>query len=120
MFWAGANNPLWVFRKNNLLEYKADKQPVGKYEYRKNFTLHKINLEINDAIYIFSDGFADQFGGLMGKKMMKKRFESTLLSLQVLHMEEQKHELITYFQNWKQEAEQVDDVLVMGYKLDNN
>jgi tetratricopeptide (TPR) repeat protein len=117
LFWAGANNPLWVFRKHILLEYKADKQPVGKYEYRKNFTLHKINLEMNDAIYIFSDGFADQFGGLVGKKMMKKRFEATLLSLQAHHMEDQKQELITYFQNWKQEAEQVDDVLVMGYRL---
>jgi tetratricopeptide (TPR) repeat protein len=117
LFWAGANNPLWVFRKNNLLEYKADKQPVGKYEFRKNFSLHKINLEINDAIYIFSDGFADQFGGLMGKKMMKKRFEASLLSLQAHHMEEQKRALITYFQNWKQELDQVDDVLVMGYRL---
>ena len=61
--------------------------------------------KINDAIYIFSDGFADQFGGLMGKKMMKKRFEATLVNLQAHHMEEQKQALIAYFQNWKQMVE---------------
>jgi serine phosphatase RsbU (regulator of sigma subunit) len=66
--WAGANNPLWIARSGEMIEIIADKQPVGKFDYRKPFTNHKIELQQGDTIYLFTDGYADQFGGPHGKK----------------------------------------------------
>jgi serine phosphatase RsbU (regulator of sigma subunit) len=71
--YAGANNPLWIVRNGGLLEYKADKQPIGRYENRKPFTNHEIELQKGDAIYLFSDGYHDQFGGEKGKKLSKNK-----------------------------------------------
>lgn len=128
--WAGANNPLWIIRAINsemetnslanrfeLLEYKGDKQPIGKYSTNKPFTTHSIELQKGDSIYVFTDGFADQFGGEKGKKLMYKPFKELLLSIQKSNMDEQKEILVKYFESWKGTLEQVDDVCIVGVRI---
>lgn len=117
--WAGANNPLWIARKGSseLLEYKPNKQPIGRHFKQDPFKNHTIELQKNDTIYLFTDGYADQFGGDKGKKMMYKPFKELLLSIQDKTMDEQKIELEQFFMNWKGELEQVDDVCIIGVKL---
>ncbi len=114
--WAGANNPLWIIRDKKLMETRPDKQPIGKYEEKKPFTNHIIQLQKNDCIYIFTDGFADQFGGEEGKKFKKAVMRELLINLQDKTMEEQKRTIDTVFENWKGEFEQIDDVCIMGVK----
>lgn len=114
---AAANNPLWLIRKGELIEYKADKIPVGKYdEVLKPFTLQTIELQKDDIIYTSTDGFADQFG-TNGKKLMKKKFKEELLTIQHLSMNEQKEYLDNFFESWKGNNDQVDDVCVIGVKI---
>ena len=115
--YAGANNPLYLVRDGELIEYKADKQPIGKFDYRTAFTNHEIQLQDGDAVYVFSDGYADQFGGEKGKKFMYKPFKRLLTSISTLKVEEQKSKLFEAFQNWKGELEQIDDVCVFGVKV---
>ena len=115
--YSGANNPLWIIRNNEVLETKANKQPIGKYRDPKPFTTHKINLEKGDVIYIFTDGYADQFGGPKGKKMGYKKLREKLLSISTLEMSQQKVELESYFKTWKGQEEQIDDVCLMGVKI---
>ena len=69
--WAGANNPLWILRKDSdqIEEIKADKQPIGKYSHAQNFTTHSLKLNEGDSVFIFTDGYQDQFGGEKGKKL---------------------------------------------------
>jgi ligand-binding sensor domain-containing protein/serine phosphatase RsbU (regulator of sigma subunit) len=114
--WAGANNPLWIIRNGELLETRPDKQPIGKYVEIKSFTTHSIQLQENDSIYIFSDGYADQFGGAQGKKFKVSAMKDLLLSIQQKTMDEQKNILNLAFENWKKNIEQVDDVCVIGVK----
>jgi len=126
--YAGANNPLWVVRpiSNNiehqalnyeLIEIKPDKQPIGKHFKNLSFTSHSIELKKRDTIYIFSDGYADQFGGPKGKKFMYKPFKKLLLSIQDKNMNEQKKILEQRFNDWKGELEQVDDICVIGVRI---
>jgi serine phosphatase RsbU (regulator of sigma subunit) len=115
--YAGANNPLWIVRGEEIIEIKADKQPVGKFHKRTNFTTHKIDLLKGDTIYIFSDGYVDQFGGENGKKFKAKAMRSLLLSIQNLSMEEQREKIITTFNDWKADFEQVDDVCLIGVRI---
>ncbi len=114
MHWAGANNPLWVARKKEWMEMKPDKQPIGKYETLKPFTTNKIQLEEGDVFYIFTDGYADQFGGPKGKKFKYKPFQELLIENVSLSMPEQKQKLDKAFEDWKGNLEQVDDVCVIG------
>jgi ligand-binding sensor domain-containing protein/serine phosphatase RsbU (regulator of sigma subunit) len=114
--WAGANNPLWIIRNKKLMETKADKQPIGRYAETKPFTSHTISLQKGDCIYIFTDGFADQFGGVDGRKLKKAAMQELLLAVQDKTIQEQKQAVDTFFENWKGELEQVDDVCVMGVK----
>lgn len=117
LLWSGAHNPLWIKRGNVLLEYKPDKQPVGKYANSKPFTSHVIILEANDEIYLFTDGFQDQFGGEQGKKFKVSRMREMLLELSDLPMEE-KHKLINArFEQWRGDLEQVDDVCMIGIRV---
>ncbi len=115
--WAGANNPLWIIRNNELIETKADKQPIGKFAERSPFTNHKITLQKNDTLYLFTDGYADQFGGEKGKKFKSGNLKQLLLSIQNKTMEEQKKYIIESFENWKGNLEQVDDVCIMGIRV---
>lgn len=117
LHFAAANNPLWLVRNGELKEYKADKMPVGKYnEDVHPFTLQTIELQKEDIIYTSTDGFADQFGS-NGKKLMKKKFKEELLKIHHQPMAEQKHHLDQFFETWKGNTEQVDDVCVIGVRI---
>ena len=119
--WAGANNPLWIVKRIDnyqLLETKADKQPIGMNEDSKPFTNHSFTLNNGDVIYLFTDGFADQFGGETGeKKLTRKRFKEVLLSIQHLTMQEQRNALDNFIIDFRKEVEQIDDILVMGVRV---
>ena len=116
--WAGANNPLWLLQNGELIETKADKQPIGMNENSKPFTNHTFNLTATDSIYLFTDGFADQFGGDTGqKKLTKKRFKDLILSIQEQKMQEQGIALDKFITEYRKEVEQIDDILVMGVKI---
>ncbi len=116
--YAGAYNPLYIVRDNEVLKIKADKFPIGSYHENPNlhYSNHKIELKKGDAVYIFSDGYADQFGGPKGKKLMYKRFREILLEIVDLPAHEQQKRLLDYFLDWKGSLEQVDDILILGFK----
>ena len=116
---AGANNPIWIIRAGTekIEEIKADKQPIGKYAAEKEFTTHKIDLQADDSFYIFSDGFADQFGGDKGKKFKGASFKRLLLAIQNESMEVQMERINDAFKSWKGDFEQVDDVCVIGVRV---
>jgi len=120
--YAGANNSLYIISKNTageneLIEIKPDKQPIGKVDAPTPFTTHSISLKKGDTIYVFTDGYADQFGGEKGKKMMYKPFKNLLLSIQDKNMSEQKNILEKHFKEWKGGLEQVDDVCILGVRI---
>ena len=117
--YAGANRPLWLIRDNELEVIKPDKFPIGgtQISRQNDYTNHILELNANDSIYIFTDGFADQFGGINFKKLMTGKLKELLLSIQNLTMPEQKNFLQNSFNNWKGINEQVDDVLVIGIKV---
>lgn len=115
---SGANNPLWIIRNNELIEYKADKMPIGVYTgVSKPFSSQTIALQKGDVMYLSSDGFADQFGGPMGKKYKSKQFENFLTELSQTNFANQKELLNTEFEIWKGSLEQLDDVCVLGVKV---
>jgi len=115
--YAGAHNPLWIIRNGKIIETKANKQPIGVYDQPKPFTTHTITIQKNDTIYIFSDGYVDQFGGAKGKKFKIKAFRELILSIQGQQMEKQKMMLEEAFNQWKGELEQIDDVCIIGLKV---
>jgi len=115
--WAGANNPLWFFSNNEFNEIKADKQPVGKVDMPKPFTTHTIQLSAGDSVYLFTDGFADQFGGPSGKKFKYKPFSELLKKCYTLSSQQQQEFLAASFAEWKGKIDQVDDVCVAGIIL---
>ncbi|MDF2452920.1 MAG: protein serine/threonine phosphatase, partial [Bacteroidota bacterium] len=111
--WSGANNPLWYFSENELNEVKGDKQPIGKYDHPQPFITHTFSFPKGINLYMFSDGYADQFGA-GNKKMTRKRFKEIVTSVQDKSMAEQNKILDDYFMSWKKDAEQIDDVCVIG------
>ena len=136
--YAGANNPLWIIRKGEVLEtkasaetslnyyeefncsliqVKADKQPIGKFIDPKPYTSHSFDLKSGDLIYVFSDGYVDQFGGEKGKKFKPSNFRKLLLSIDNMSMEKQKQLLESSFNEWKGDLEQIDDVCVIGVRV---
>ncbi len=120
MEYAGANNPLYIVRNKQFIEIKADKQAIGADHENfasKKFTNHSIKLEKNDAIYLFTDGYADQFGGPNGKKYKYKKFQELLIEIQDNTMEKQRMLLDHHHEQWKGELEQVDDILIIGIKI---
>jgi serine phosphatase RsbU (regulator of sigma subunit) len=116
---SGAYNSLYMIRKGELSEIKADKMPVGIYLKDNNsFTRHEIQLKKGDQFYMFSDGFPDQFGGEKGRKFMRKAFKKLLLDIHSKPMEEQKTMLDRTFKNWVgTQYHQTDDVIVIGVKI---
>ena len=119
MEYAGAYNPLYIIRNGILIEIQPDKIPIGTYldGELKNYTNHEIQLQEGDAIYIFTDGFADQFGGGKGKKFKYKALQQLLISIQDKSMMEQKNILTKRLNDWKGNLEQVDDILLMGVRV---
>lgn len=125
--YSGANNPLWIIRKDakpplpnedgDLQEIKADKQPIGKFDYGKPFTNHEVELYPGDCVYLFTDGYADQFGGPLGKKFRYKTLKNLLLQIHHLPMSEQRNVLDETFENWRGELSQIDDVCVIGVRI---
>ncbi|HRG57594.1 MAG TPA: tetratricopeptide repeat protein [Bacteroidia bacterium] len=118
MQWAGANNPLWIIQNGIIMETKANKQPIGMNDDRIPFMNHTFNLNKTDSFFLFTDGFADQFGGDSGqKKLTRKRFKELILSLQNKSMQEQGVELDKYIIDYRKDIEQIDDILVIGVKI---
>ena len=117
LHWAGANNPLWVIRNNKIIEIKADKQPIGRYDNLQPFTNHEFEIEKKDTIYLFTDGYSDQFGGERNKKLTKAKFREILLSIQHLNLLEQRNYLFEYHSKYKGALEQVDDILIIGVRV---
>jgi serine phosphatase RsbU (regulator of sigma subunit) len=117
--WSGANRPIWILNTEGtqIEEIKGDKQPIGSFLDKKPFTNHTLELKPGETIYVFSDGYADQFGGEFKKKMMTKNFKKQILSIANLSMEMQQKALKNHFFNWKGEHNQIDDVCVIGVKV---
>jgi serine phosphatase RsbU (regulator of sigma subunit) len=116
--WAGANNPLWIIRsEGNLEEVKPNKQPIGKYAEANAFTTHTKQLNKGDCLYVFTDGFQDQFGGVNGKKYKSSKMKELFLSIHTKNMEQQFTVIQQAFEDWKGSLEQVDDVCVMGVRI---
>ena len=130
---SGANNPLYILRTSsndpdnlpisitengyNLLEIKADKMAIGGAENSKKYRTRQVQLQKGDTIYLFSDGYADQFGGPKSKKFMYKKFKALLASVQEQSMDEQKDILHKTISDWRGNLDQVDDICVMGVKI---
>ena len=118
MEFSGAFNPLYMIRNGRLLETRGDKMPIGiNAVVEKSFTNHDIQLEKGDLIYIFSDGYPDQFGGPEEKKFRYKTMQKLLVDNANKPLESQKRELERTFIQWKGNLEQVDDVLIIGIKI---
>jgi serine phosphatase RsbU (regulator of sigma subunit) len=131
---AGANNPIYIIKKSEveesthekkerleneftLLELKPDKMPIGFHENMAAFTLQTIKLNKHDKIFLFSDGYADQFGGPKGKKFMYKQFKELLIYNSNQNMGEIKSILEQTIKEWMKKIEQVDDITVMGIEV---
>jgi len=115
---SGAYNPLYLLRKGELIEQKGDRMPIGVHARDKEaFSNHKVDLQAGDQLYIFTDGFADQFGGPKGKKMNYKRFKNLILEQENHEFPQQRENMLHAFNEWKGEQEQLDDVLMIGVKV---
>jgi serine phosphatase RsbU (regulator of sigma subunit) len=141
--YSGANNPMWIVKRDegqvkgditkgsngnsqitsppspvpSLFEMKADKQPIGKYEDRKPFTQHEMILSPGDSVYLFSDGYADQFGGPAGKKFKYAQLKEKFADMNGLNMKEQQKKLNEIILAWRGEMEQIDDICIFGIKI---
>jgi len=115
--YAGANNSIYLVRNGELSEYKSNKQPVGKHINNKPFTNQQIKLEKNDSLYLFTDGYSDQFGGPKGKKYKYKAFKQLLIDVHQKAMKDQKAIIKKSFMDWQGNLEQIDDVCVVGIKV---
>lgn len=118
---AGAYFPLYMIRNNNLVEIKGDKIIIGMNEEGHAYTDHEIDLMDDDIFYLFSDGYADQFGGSENRKFMYRRFRYLLLTIHRFSVEDQKSILEENIKTWMGNNVQIDDIMVIGFKpLDNN
>lgn len=115
--YAGANNPVYIIRNKELYEIKADKQPIGAYVGNQSFSNKTYQLEKGDMVYVFSDGYADQFGGENDKKFNYKQFKLLLEEISSSPVDEQKDRLLTTFNAWKSNLEQLDDVCIIGVRI---
>jgi serine phosphatase RsbU (regulator of sigma subunit) len=115
---AGANNPLYHVRNNTLTEIPADRIDIGSHTAEtEEFTNHEMKCEPGDLIYLFTDGYADQFGGPSRKKYKSQKFKDFLLSIHRESLDDQKLMLDNEIETWKGGFEQIDDILVLGIKI---
>jgi serine phosphatase RsbU (regulator of sigma subunit) len=116
---AGANRPLWLLHNEQILVYKPNKFPIGGIQilHDQPYNEHSIVLQNNDVVYLFTDGFADQFGGSDAKKLLTKNLKQHILDMQHLPLLDQHQMLLNIFNNWKGNIEQVDDVLILAFKI---
>jgi serine phosphatase RsbU (regulator of sigma subunit) len=119
LHYAGAHRPLYLVRDKKLSEFGATKLPIGGFNYGENkyFDQKQIDFKPGDQYYIFSDGYADQFGGDKGKKFMLKNFKNLLISISDLSMDKQEESLREAYNKWKGNLDQVDDALVIGIRI---
>ncbi len=117
MQYSGAYNSLYLLRNNELTEYKADRQPCAVYLKEKDFTTTEIEIQKNDIIYTFTDGYSDQTGGEADRKYMSKNFRTYLQSICNEPMDKQKELLDNNIETWKNGREQIDDITVVGIKI---
>jgi serine phosphatase RsbU (regulator of sigma subunit) len=115
--YAAANNAPVLISNNKLTDLPKDKMPVGMGEKTSHFILYTINASAGDMLYLFTDGYADQFGGTRGKKFMRKRLNDLLLNTHTFSLDEQQDIIRQKFVDWKGELEQVDDVCIVGIKM---
>lgn len=117
--YAGAYNPLYIFRDKELIELKGNRFPCGTFigEEIREFTNHVIPVQKGDMVYVFSDGFADQFGGPKGKKFMVRRFRAMLKKIHTKPVVEQQEIVEKQLKSWKGNLEQIDDIVVMGVRI---
>jgi tetratricopeptide (TPR) repeat protein len=115
--WSGANNPLWYVCNGVISEIKGDKQPVGKSDHNLRFKSHDLTLQKDNMLYLFTDGFADQFGGTKGKKFKSTQLKSLLLRVSSMEVDEQKTIIRDEYMRWKGELEQIDDICIIGIRL---
>jgi len=115
--YAGAHNPLWIVRNGQIIETKGNKQPIGQFDRPAPFITHTFELEKGDCIYLFSDGFVDQFGGVKKKKFKAVALRQLLLAIQDKSMEQQKLMVDDTFEKWKGNLEQIDDVCLIGVRF---
>lgn len=116
LWFAGANNPLYLVRNGELIHYRADKMPVAIHYKMAPFTLHEIDLRKGDAFYILTDGYSDQFGGPKEKKFMSSQLKETIVSMNGMPMLKQGERLNEIFEGWRGNNSQVDDVTVIGIR----
>lgn len=116
MHYAGAFFPLYLIREGSLTEIMADKIIIGMNTENLPYTDHELELKEDDIFYIFSDGYVDQFGGSENKKFMYRRFRYLLLTIHNFPVEDQKIILEENIRNWKGTNEQVDDMMVIGFR----
>jgi serine phosphatase RsbU (regulator of sigma subunit) len=116
LWFAGANCPLYLVRGGELIHYRADKMPVAIHYKMHPFTMHEIELRKGDAFYIFSDGFADQFGGPKERKFMSMHLKETLVAMSGVPMLKQGEKLNEIFEEWRGDNPQVDDVTLIGIR----
>ena len=114
---AGANNPVYIIRNNDIIEHRGDRSPIGYYSKEVNFTNQNIKLKPGDSVYMFSDGFIDQLSGENYKKYLAKRFKNLLIEVNHLSLEKRKEKLLEEFHSWKGSFQQVDDVMILCIKI---
>ncbi|MCE3227356.1 MAG: protein serine/threonine phosphatase [Bacteroidetes bacterium] len=118
LYYAAANNPVWILRDAQIIELDPDKMPIGKHDKdNQPFIAREFELKKGDLIYSLTDGFPDQFGGPKGKKYKYANMKNFLLSIMNLSMSEQKEKLHSEFESWRGSLEQVDDVCVIGVRI---
>ncbi|GAF75449.1 unnamed protein product, partial [marine sediment metagenome] len=119
MQYAGAYNALYLIRDGELSETKADRFSIGLSSIKvgQKFTNHTIKVKKGDAFYLFSDGYADQFGGIHGKKFKTRNVKELLLSIQHMSMNEQKEHLDKIMEEWRGDLSQIDDILFIGMRI---
>ena len=115
--YAGAYSPLYLIREGKLKETKGDKMPIGIHARMEPFTNHNIKIQTGDSLYIFSDGYIDQFGGENDKRFTQRRFRKLLVDIYDKPMTDQKEILEKTLAEWQGKSDQIDDILVMGVRV---
>lgn len=116
--YCGANNPLLLVRHGEIEELRPTRNPIGVHPWEKPFVSHHLALAQDDVLYLFSDGLADQPGGPQGERFKGRRLKELFLAVHRLPMRQQKQAILEAFESWRGEAEQVDDILIMGVRID--
>jgi serine phosphatase RsbU (regulator of sigma subunit) len=115
---AGAKRPLWLIRDSEVIILQSTRFSIGGHSRDgQQFEEQRMKVRPGDTVYLFSDGYADQFGGAEGRKFTSARFRESLLNISLHAMSSQQQELSRILSEWKEKEEQVDDVLVVGVRF---